>query len=553
MSAVLVMLASIAVVVTAYFTYGSFVARRLGLDDSLRTPAHTLRDGVDYVPSGRPVVLGHHFASIAGAGPIVGPIIAVSFGWLPTLAWILIGVVFIGAVHDLSALTASIRHEGRTISDIVEDYVGLPAKRLFVLFAFAALILVVGVFGDIVARTFVAQPEVATTSVLFIALAVGYGVATQRFGVPALAATVVGVLGLAGCVYAGHVWPMAGVSYGRWVAVILAYVAVAAVTPVWILLQPRDYLNSYLLYGMLGAGVAGLVVAQPTLQLDAFTGFRHETYGFIFPILFVTVACGAISGFHSLVASGTTSKQLDREGDAKFIGYGGMLLEGVLAVLALIAAGVLSTTEHAAALASAGPIAIFSRGVGGFMATLGVSEASAVSFVALAVSAFALTSLDTCTRLARLLFSEFFSTAQTRRALRAGLPERGSAAWLNNRFVGTGIVVALGGVLTYSGEFSAAWPVFGAANQLLAALALLTVAVWLSNRGVAVGFVLAPMSFMFAVTTVALGQLFAKNAQQGNQVLTVLSGLLLALSVVLLVQAGQSVLRRRGAQPARTP
>lgn len=542
MSAVLLMFVSIAVVVTAYFTYGSFVARRLGLDDGRRTPAHSHADGVDYVASSRPVVLGHHFASIAGAGPIVGPIIAISFGWLPTFLWILVGVVFIGATHDFTALTASIRHGGRTIGDIVEDYVGLPAKRLFVLFAFSALILVVGVFTDIVAKTFVAKPEVATTSALFILLAVAFGVATRRFRVPMAVATVFGVVGLFGCVALGHALPLEA-TYGFWVGVTLVYVAIAAVTPVWVLLQPRDYLNSYLLYGMLGAGIVGLFATRPTMAIEPFTGFEHETYGFIFPILFVTVACGAISGFHSLVASGTTSKQLDRESDAKFIGYGGMLLEGILAVLALIAAGVMTTPEHAAALGQGGgPIAIFSAGVGGFMATLGIPEASAVSFVALAVSAFALTSLDTCTRLARLLVGEFFTTADARRAPteRSGL--------LQNRFVGTVFVVLLGGVLTYSGEFASAWPVFGAANQLLAALALLSVAVWLANKGVRTGFVVVPMVFMFGVTLVALGQLLVRNVQSGNHVLSLLAAALLALSLVLLVQAGLAVTRR----PART-
>ena len=530
MPATALMVVAIAATLVAYRTYGSLVATRLGIDDGRPTPAHKHEDGVDFVPSSRPIVLGHHFASIAGAGPIVGPIVAISFGWLPTFIWILFGAIFIGAMHDFSTMVASVRHRGRTISDIVEDYVGVSAKRLFVLFAFAALILVIAVFTNIVARTFVNNPGVATTSMLFIGLAVAYGAVTRRFSIPVLPATLVGLLGLALCVYLGTRFPAAGIAWERWVFIIMAYVGIAAVIPVWALLQPRDYLNSYLLYGMLGAAVLGLFVASPTMEIDAFTGLRHATLGPIFPILFVTVACGAISGFHSLVASGTTSKQLDRESDAKFIGYGGMLLEAVLAVLALIAAGIVTTSEHEAALAHAGPITIFARGVGGFMAQLGIDEGLAVSFVALAVSAFALTSLDTCTRLARILFSEFFSTRESRSSLRKPGPT-------SNRFFATAVVVALGGSLTMSGSYAQAWPVFGAANQLLAALALLGVAVWLARRGVDNRFVIIPMAFMFAVTSVALTQLIIQNFGAQNIVLTVIASVLLGLGLVLLALA----------------
>jgi carbon starvation protein len=539
MPAIVLMMVAITTTLLAYRTYGRYVANALQLSDERETPAHQHQDGVDYVPSSRPVVLGHHFASIAGAGPIVGPIVAVSFGWLPTFLWILFGAVFIGAMHDFTTMVASVRHGGRTISDIVEDYVGVPAKRLFVLFAFAALILVIGVFTDIVATTFENKPEVATTSALFVALAVLYGVVTRRFSTPLVPATLVGLVGIALCVYLGSLFPIAA-SWNFWVSATLIYVGIAAVMPVWALLQPRDYLNSYLLYGMLGAGILGLFVAGPTIQIDAFTGLRHERLGPMFPILFVTVACGAISGFHSLVASGTTSKQLNRETDAKFIGYGGMLLEAVLAVLALIAAGVATTAGHGVALAEAGPIAIFANGVGGFMSALGIPIEAAVSFVALAVSAFALTSLDTCTRLARLLFSEFFSTREARASLkRPGL--------VGDRYFATVIVVALGAALTFSGSFAAAWPVFGAANQLLAALSLLAVAVWLAKLGTDNRFVLIPMFFMFAVTVVALVQLIIKNVGESNVVLSVIASALLALGGGLFMLA-LGVLR-----PAREP
>ncbi len=533
MSALVLMLVAIVVTIVAYFTYGSFVARRLGVSNVRPTPAHTHGDGVDYVPTSAPVVLGHHFASIAGAGPIVGPIFAVAFGWIPAFLWILFGVVFIGSVHDFTTMVASIRHGGRSIGDVVEDYIGLPGKRLFILFAFSALILVIGVFADIVAKTFVGRPEVATASALFIALAVVFGVGTYRLKLPLLPLTLAGIAAMVGCVALAAHAPIVA-TYEQWVLIVLAYIFFAAVTPVWALLQPRDYLNSFLLYAMMLGGVIGLCVARPTIAMDGFTGWHHESLGFIFPILFVTVACGSISGFHSLVASGTTSKQIDRETDAKVVGYGGMLIEGLLAVLALIAAAVLSGGDYAAQLGEVGPIAIFSSGVGSFMSAFGVPLEAGVTFVALAVSAFALTSLDTCTRLARFLVAEFFETADNR-----GRP----APLIANRFVGTGVVVLLGGGLCLSGQFSAAWPIFGSANQLLAALALLSVSVWLAHKGIENRFVVLPMVFMFVVTIVALSQLLWTNFQAQNWVLTVLSSLLLGLAFVLIAQAA-AVLRR---------
>ncbi|MCB9519476.1 MAG: carbon starvation protein A [Myxococcales bacterium] len=540
MPAIVLMTVALVAVTVAYRTYGTFVARRLGLDDSRPTPAHTRADGVDFVATRSPVVLGHHFASIAGAGPIVGPIVAASFGWLPAFLWILFGAVFFGAVHDLTTLTASIRHGGRTIGDIVEDYIGVTGKRLFVIFSLAALLLVVGVFTDIVAKTFVARPVVAWTSALLVIVSVAFGVATNRWKIPLGPATVVGLLGLVASVAIGSTIPLE-FTHTTWVLVISGYIAVAAVAPVWVLLQPRDYLNSFLLYAMLAAGVVGLFVAHPTLELDAFTGFQNESLGFIFPILFVTVACGAISGFHSLVASGTTSKQLDRETDAKFIGYGGMLLEGVLAVLALIAAGVLSRDAHAAQVGN--PIAVFSHGVGGFMSAIGIPESAGVTFVALSVSAFALTSLDTCTRLARLLLAELVTP---------GHQNSGAAVpLLANRYLSTAIVVALGAGLTLSGKFTEAWPVFGAANQLLAALSLLSVAVWLNHTGVRSGFVVVPMVFMFAVTLGALAQLLWTNLQRGNPVLTTLAATLLGLAIVLIGLAARSLSRAAAAAAAR--
>ncbi len=525
-----VVLISIALVATvaAYFTWGSYVARIFGLDNSRPTPAHTLRDGVDYEPAAAPVVVGHHFASIAGAGPIVGPIYAVVFGWLPAFLWIVIGAIFIGAVHDFGSLTASIRHGGNSIGELIEKYVGLSGKRLFIVFAFSALILVVAVFTDVVTKTFVASPQVASCSLFFMIVAIAFGVLLRRFKLPLFPATVIGVGALFGCLMLGGALPIE-LPTSAWMCVVLAYVFIAAVSPVWVLLQPRDYLNSFLLYMMMAAAIVGIFVSAPALELDSFTAFRHESAGPMFPILFVTVACGSISGFHSLVASGTTSKQLDKESDAKLVGYGSMLLEAVLAVVALIAAAMLTTGEYSAIMAERGPIAVFSSGVGGFMASLGIARDHAVTFVSLTVSAFALTSLDTCTRLARFLFQEFFDSAST--------PVDRKNVLATNRFIGTSVVVLLGALLVFSGSSTEIWPVFGAANQLLAALALLAVAVWLARSRMPNAFAVIPMVAMFCITLTALGRLMLKNAQAQNWTLAIASCVLLALALILIVQS----------------
>ncbi|NOY06598.1 MAG: carbon starvation protein A [Chlorobi bacterium] len=531
MSATVLVLISLLSLVTAYFTYGSFIARRLHLSNKNATPAHTRTDGVDYVPTSAPVLLGHHFASIAGASPIVGPIIAVTFGWIPAILWILLGGIFFGSVHDFTSLVASVRHQGRSIGDVIEEYIGVTGKRLFILFSFATLVLVVGVFTDIVARTFVSIPSVATSSALFLLLAVIFGFSVYRMKLPLLPTSVAGVVVLFACVWLGMEFPIY-LGYDAWVYILLAYIFVAAVTPLWILLQPRDYLNSFLLYAVLLGGIIGLVVTNPDIKMEGFGGLYNENLGYMFPILFVTIACGAISGFHSLVASGTTSKQLNRETDAKLVGYGGMLIEVLLAVLALISVMVLTRGEYEPLMKEHGPVYIFAHGIGRFLTTLGFSEHTGITFVSLAVSAFALTSLDTCTRLMRFLFQEFFESRS-----------RPDNVLHTNRFIGTGVAVFLGGALTLSGQFSQVWPIFGSANQLLAALALLAVAVWLSRKGMKNWFVVVPMVFMFAVTTTALATLLAKNFAIQNWALAIMALLLLLLSVVLLYRA-VTVLRK---------
>jgi carbon starvation protein len=498
-----------------------------------------MRDNIDYVPARMPVLLGHHFASIAGAGPIVGPVFAAAFGWLPVLVWILLGGIFMGAVHDFTALIASVRHRGKSIGEVIETYMGVRGKKLFLVFAWSALILVIAVFAIVIAQTFVAYPEAGTASMLFILLAMAFGFLVYRRGASLAITSAVGVALLFTCIYAGILFPLR-LPFQGWIALLVGYIFIASVLPVWLLLQPRDYLNSFLLYSMMIAAFAGIILAKPDIVLPAYTAF-HTDLGYLFPIVFVTVACGAISGFHCLVASGTTAKQLDRETDAKPIGYGGMLIESLLAVIALIAAAVLAQGEYASFFGEggAGPIALFTRGVGGFIARLGIPEHIGITFTGLALSAFALTSLDTATRLARFAFQEFFEKKQ---ATRQGMLSR-------NRYVATAVTVAVAAVLTASGEAMEMWPIFGSANQLLAALALLAVSIWLARRGTANLFVRIPMYFMFAVTLSSLLTLFYAHARAmangdlsfGHAILAFLSLLLIGVALVLFQESRKSM------------
>lgn len=542
MSLALLLLISAIVLFVAYRFYGNFVYKKFGLDDSKKAPSHLLRDGIDYEPSKPIVVLGHHFASIAGAGPIVGPIIAVTFGWIPAVIWILVGGIFFGAVHDLGSMAASLRTDGKSIGVIIRNQIGPKGKQLFVIFSFSTLILVIGVFSDIIAKTFVSNPGVASASILFIFLAVAFGFLNKLLGSGKIAfiiLTVVGVVLMYYFVYLGTQLPFV-MSYNFWILGLLGYAFLASVTPVSMLLQPRDYLNSYLLYGMMIAAVAGVFIANPQIEMTSQVQVSSESLGYVFPVLFVTIACGAISGFHSLVASGTTSKQLDKVSDAKVVGFGGMLIESFLAIISVGAVAVLSREEYTSRLGAEGPVALFSNGIGGMISTLGISETFAVGFVALTVSAFALTTLDTCTRLARFTLQEYFED----------MPQPAAQVLANNRYISTIVVVILSILLLASGEFSTLWPIFGSANQLLAALALLTIAVWLIKKKISATFVTIPMFFMFTVTLASLGLFAWKNFQEKGYVLAFIAALLFVLAISLIFLAFKS-LKNEVKEPAK--
>ncbi|TDK46015.1 carbon starvation CstA family protein [Algoriphagus formosus] len=533
MSYTVILVFSAIILILAYRFYGNFVYRKFGLNDKKPSPAHTHRDGVDYEPSKPIVVLGHHFASIAGAGPIVGPVIAVTFGWIPAIIWILVGGIFFGAVHDLGSMAASLRTEGKSIGVIIRNQIGLRGKQLFVIFSFSTLILVIGVFADIIAKTFIANPAVASASFLFILLAVGFGIVNRLIGDRKKAFLLISIVGVAlmyFSVYLGMLIPFA-LDYRAWIFLLLAYAFIASVTPVSLLLQPRDYLNSFLLYGMMLAAILGVIFSNPTIQMSSEITLTDQNLGYIFPVLFVTIACGAISGFHSLVASGTTSKQLDKVSDAKVVGFGGMLIESFLAILSVGAVVVLSKGEYLSRLGTEGPVSLFSSGLGGMIGSLGIPVEFAISFVALTVSAFALTTLDTCTRLARFTLQEYFEDVKT--PMGKTLSE--------NRFVSTGLVVLFSALLLASGEFATLWPIFGSANQLLAALALLTIAVWMIRKKKNALFVTLPMFFMFTVTLASLGLFAWKNFQDQVYVLSLIAALLFVLAISLMILATRSI------------
>ncbi len=533
MSLSILLLISAIILLFAYRIYGKYVYNKFGLSDARRAPSHTLRDGIDYEPSKPIVVLGHHFASIAGAGPIVGPIIAVTFGWIPAVIWILVGGIFFGAVHDLGSMAASLWTEGKSIGVIIRNQIGLRGKQLFILFSFSTLILVIGVFSDIIAKTFVANPGVGSASILFIFLAIAFGYANKWVGnknVAFVVITVVGVVLMYYFVYLGTQIPL-DLTYPIWVGGLLVYAFIASVTPVSLLLQPRDYLNSYLLYGMMIAAVAGVVVADPEIKMSTEVQLSSDSLGYVFPVLFVTIACGAISGFHALVASGTTSKQLDKESDAKIVGFGGMLIESFLAIISVGAVIILSRTEYLERITVEGPVALFSTGLGGMISSLGISEPFAVGFVALTVSAFALTTLDTCTRLARFTLQEYFED----------MPQPAAQVMAKNRYLSTTIVVILSVLLLASGEFERLWPIFGSANQLLAALALLTIGVWLMKKNISATFVTIPMFFMFSVTLASLGLFAWKNFQDDGYILAAIASILFVLAIALIVLAIRSL------------
>ncbi len=531
----------------AYRFYARKISKNLGINDSKSTPAHTMNDGVDYHPAKMPVLLGHHFSSIAGAAPIIGPITAAVYGWAPVFLWIIFGAIFLGAVHDLTSLIASVRHSGRSIGEAIHERLGTMGSIFFLIFSWSALILVVAVFMAVVAKTFVTKPETVTASLMYLILALLFGFLVNKLKLSFKWMTLIFLPLLFLSVWIGVMFPMTVSAFGItlpivnltvspitfWIIILTIYIFIASVTPVWILLQPRDYLSSFLLYGLIAMAIIGTLVARPEIKLPAFTSFTHHKLGPVFPMLFVVVACGAISGFHSLVASGTSSKQLDKESDAVPVGYGSMLIEGLLAIIALVAVARLGMNEYSQALKNQGPINVFANGIGACLNAVKILPEHGIIFATLAVSAFALTTLDTATRLSRFCLQELCTKKR----------KNGSRKTFLDRYTATFISAGIGCALALSGQWKTLWPMFGAANQLLAALALITVSLWLFHIGKNIWFTIIPACIMFTVTLAALVILFIENVNlmltthqfMPEGILSIASLLLFSLAIVLLI------------------
>ena len=527
MSAIIIILGSIIILVTGYFFYARRVERFFEINPKNVTPAHKYYDGVDYVPAKNWLVLfSHHFASIAGAGPIVGPVIAVAiWGWWPALIWIVVGTIFMGGVHDFAALIVSVRHKGRSIADIAGDVISQRAKFIFLGFVWLALILVIAVFAAVCSKTLTVSPETVIPCFGLIGVALIVGLLLHRFKINIFIATAIGLGLLILCIVLGDQRPIdiGPNAFSIWIIVLLAYAFIASVTPVQVLLQPRDYIASFLLYFGVLVGIFGIILTRPVINAASFGGWKPEGGDWLWPMLFVTVACGANSGFHALVASGTTSKQLDNERFAKRIGYGGMVLEAILAVIALLAvtAGLsASSLKVMLGKGGPGPIGAFGEGFGVLTSSILLGKGKIIAIMIL--NAFILTTLDTATRITRYLSHELFK--------------------IKNRFFATSVVVLVSGVLALSGKWNKIWPMFGASNQLVAALTFVVVSSWLLCKGKSLKFTFWPAVLMLITSIGALIYQLVGFLKEGNLllagvtvVLTVLSGMMV-MDVVALVK-----------------
>lgn len=511
MNTLVIVLIAAVVLVAAYLLYGRWLAKKWGIDPKAQTPAVKYNDGKDYVPTNGWTVFSHQFSSIAGAGPVTGAIQAAAFGWLPVLLWVLLGGVFFGAVTDFGALYASVKNDGKSMGVLIEKYIGKTGRKLFLLFCWLFTLLVIAAFADMVAGTFNAYTVkdgvsvlsdaantngcAGTISIMFMVFAVIFGLIQKKFNLSGWKEAVVGLLCVVASFAIGMHFPLI-LSKDAWSYITFVYIFFAAVLPMWLLKQPRDYMTTFMFIGMIAGAAIGLLVAHPTMNLPVFTGFTNEKLGTLFPILFVTVACGAVSGFHSLVSSGTSSKTIENEKDMTKVGYGAMVLESLLAVLALCVAGAAASQDGTPA--SGTPFQIFSRGVAGFFEMFGIPVHFATVFMTMCVSALALTSLDAVARIGRMSFQELFAVDDMKNA----------KPWrkvLCNPYFSTIITLLFGFVLTKIG-YANIWPLFGSANQLLSALVLITLCVFMKVTGRSNKMLFPPMIIMLCVTFTALVQ-----------------------------------------------
>ena len=538
MNTLVIVLAAAIALVCAYVGYGRWLANQWGIDPTAKTPAVENNDGKDFVPTNGWTVFSHQFSSIAGAGPVTGAIQAAAFGWLPVLLWILIGGIFFGAVTDFGALYASVKNEGKSMGLLIEKYIGKFGRKVFLLFCWLFTLLVIAAFADMVAGTFNAfdaegvmvaaahtNGAAGTISILFIGFAIVFGMIQKQYNLSGWKEAVVGILCTVGAFAIGMNAPMIA-GKQTWITITFAYIFFAAVMPMWLLKQPRDYMTTFMFIGMIAGAVLGLLVAHPSMNLPVYTGFTNEKLGNLFPILFVTVACGAVSGFHSLVSSGTSSKTVENERDMLKVGYGAMVLESLLAVLALCVAGAAAAADGTPAAGT--PFQIFSNGVAGFLEMFGVPVYVAQCFMTMCVSALALTSLDAVARIGRMSFQELFSVDDMAHA-------EGWRKVLCNVYFATVITLAGGFILAKIG-YSNIWPLFGSANQLLSALVLATLCVFMKVTGRSNKMLFPPLVIMLCVTFTALVQrmIALVGAVAAGSATFLVEGLQLIIAVLLI-------------------
>ena len=511
MNTLVIVLIAAVVLVCAYAGYGRWLAKTWGVDPNAKTPAVRLEDGKDYVPTNGWTVFAHQFSSIAGAGPVTGAIQAAAFGWLPVLLWVLLGGVFFGAVTDFGALYASVKNDGKSMGMLIEKYIGKTGRRLFLIFEWVFCCIVIAAFADMVAGTFnayvttdgvtslsdaaVTNGSAGMVSIMFMVFAVIFGLVQKKFNLSGWKESVMSIVFIVLSFAIGMNFPII-LGKAAWSYITFVYIFFAAVLPMWLLKQPRDHMTTFMFAAMIAGAVIGLLVAHPTMNLPVFTGFNNEKLGTMFPILFVTVACGAVSGFHSLVSSGTSSKTVENEKDMLKVGYGAMILESLLAVLALCVAGAAAAADGTPAAGT--PFQIFSRGVAGFFEMFGVPVSIATVFMTMCVSALALTSLDAVARIGRMAFQELFSTDDMEHA-------EGWRKLFCNVYFSTIITLAFGFLLTQIG-YANIWPLFGSANQLLSALVIATLCVFLKVTGRSNKMLFPPLIIMLCVTFTALVQ-----------------------------------------------
>ena len=540
MNGLLLLGLSALILVVAYLFYGRYLVKTWGIDPKATTPAVAKEDGTDFVPTNKWSVFAHQFSSIAGAGPVTGPVMAMMFGWLPAFLWVIVGGVFFGAVQDFGALYASVKTEGKSMGQIIEKYIGRKGKKLFFLFCWIfTLIVVAGTFNGISADGAKLAPNAsaASISILYVFVAMAFGLFLKKVKLEGLPKVILGIALIIAMLALGIMFPVYATKT-TWIYVVFVYIFFASVTPMWLLKTPRDYLTTFLFIGMIVAAVIGVFVSNPTITTPAFAGFKSASGSYIFPTLFVTIACGAVSGFHSLVSSETSSKLVENEKDMLQVGYGSMLLESLLAILVIVivgalpnlkASGVLDSTLANMALAdTATPFTKFSAGVTGLVAQLGLPQSWGLCIMTMFVSALALTSLDAVARISRMSFQEFFEVEE-------GQEPSGLVKVLTNKYVSTIISLVCGYLLSLGGYVNI-WPLFGSANQLLAAMVLISLAVFLKVTG-RKGFMLyIPMVLMFIVTMTALVQaiygIVMKLFVTGGFVLMV-DGLQLVVAILL--------------------